>query len=101
MASFDQEIHNGQNSQVQLSKVEYYERIQGIFEIDYRTFQIYILDVHWFKVVTKGQNQIVERDAFGFVAIDLTKLWTNQSDTFVLAESCEQVYKYSINSNIN
>ena len=49
-----------------------------------------------FKVVTKGRNQIVQQDAFGFVAIDSTKLWTNASDTFVHAETCEKVYNISI-----
>ena len=80
---------------------EYFGRTQGIFKIDYKTFKMYIHDVQWFKVVTQGWNPIVQRDVFDFVAIDSTKLWTNRSDTFVLVESCEQVYKYSISSNIN
>ena len=57
---------------------------------------MYILDVQWFKVVTQGRNPTIQRDASGFVAIDSTKLWENQSKTFVLANSCEQVYSYSI-----
>ena len=62
---------------------------------------MYILDVQWFKEITQGRNPTIQRDASGFVAIDSTKIWKNWSDTFVLAKSCEQVYKYSINSHIN
>ena len=69
--------------------MEYFGRIQGIFEIDYMTFQMYILDVQWFKAVIQRRNPTIQRDAFGFVAIDSTKLWTNRSDTFVLAKSCK------------
>ena len=36
-----------------------------------------------------GPNAIVRRDASGFFAIDSTKLWTNESDTFVLPQHCE------------
>ena len=93
MAYFDQKIQNGpQHMEVQMSKVEYFGRIQGIFEIDYRTFQVYILDVQLVRAITHGRNPTLQRDASGFVAIDSTKLWTDRSDTFVLVESCEQVY---------
>ena len=90
MASFEQEIH-GLDGEVQLSKVEYCGRIQTILQVDYRIFQMFLLDVQWFKVVTQGRNPTVQRDVFGFVAIDSTKLWTNTSDTFVLAKTCEKV----------
>ena len=50
---------------------------------------MFLLDVQWFKLVTQGRNPIVKCDAFGFVAIDSTKLWTNVSNTFVLAKTCE------------
>ena len=76
MVSFNQEIHNGQCNQVQLSKVEYFGRIQDIFDIDYRNFDMYILDVQWFKVVTQGRNPTIQRDASSFATIDSTKLWT-------------------------
>ena len=92
MASFEQEIHDGLNGDVQLSKVEYCGRIQNILQVDYRSFQMFLLDVQWFKAVTQGRNPTIQRDASGFVAIDSTKLWRNTSDTFVLAETCEQVY---------
>ena len=36
-----------------------------------------------------GPNAAVKRDASGFFAIDFTKRWTNDSDTFVLLEQCE------------
>ena len=91
MASFDQEIQTTQNNEVKISKVEYFGIIHGIFEIDYRTFEMYVLDVVWFKAVTQGRNPTIQRDASGFVAIDSTKLWTDKNDTFVLANSCEQV----------
>ena len=73
--------------------MDYFGRIQVIFDIDYKTFKMYILDVQWFKAVTQGRNPTIQRDTSGFVAIDSTRLWTNQSDTFVLAKSCEYVYK--------
>ena len=88
MASFEQEIHR-LNGKVQLSKVEYCGRIQNILQVDYRSFQMFLLNVQWFKVVSQGRNPTVQRDAFGFVAIDSTKLWTNTSDMFVLAKTCE------------
>ena len=46
---------------------------------------------------------MVQQDASRFVAINYTKLWTNTSDTFVLAETCEHIsniklyYVYYIN----
>ena len=95
MASFEQEIH-GLNGGVQISKVEYCGRIQNIFQVDYRSFQVFLLNVQWFNVVTQGRNPIVQGDASGFVAIDSTKLWTNASDTFVLLETCEEVYNINI-----
>ena len=57
MAFFDQEIQSGpQHIEAQMSKVEYFGRIQGIFEIGYRSFQVYIFDVQWFKAITYGRN---------------------------------------------
>ena len=46
MASCDQETQTRQD-EVLISKVEYFGTIHGIFEIDYRTFQMYVLDVVW------------------------------------------------------
>ena len=88
MASFEQEIH-GLDGGVQVSKVDYCGRIQNILQVDYRSFQMFLLDVQWFKAVTQGRNPTIQRDASGFVAIDSTKLWTSTSDTFVLAKICE------------
>ena len=48
-----------------------------------------LLNVQWFKVVRQGRNPTIQQDAFGFVAIDSIKLWTNTSNTFVLAKTCE------------
>ena len=92
MASFEQEILTRHNDEVQLSKIEYCGRIQNIFQVDYKSFHMFLLDVQWFKATTTGQNPTIRRDVSGFVAIDSTKLWwTNRSDTFVLAKTCEQV----------
>lgn len=91
MASFEQEIQSGHNGEVQVSNIEYCGRIQSILEVDFRSFQMFLLDVQWFKAVTQGRNPTIQRDASGFVAINSTRLWTNRTDTFVLAETCEQV----------
>lgn len=91
MSSFEQEILTGHNNEVQLSKIEYCGRIQNIFQVDYRSFHMFLLDVQWFKAITTGRNPTVRKDGSGFVAIDSTKLWTNRSDTFALAETCEHV----------
>ena len=59
MASFEQEIH-GLDGEVQLSKVDYCGRIQNILQVDYGSFQMFLLDVQWFKVVTQGRNQTIQ-----------------------------------------
>jgi len=86
MASFEQEIFIGQDKEMQVSKIEYCGRIQSIFQVDYRSFHMFLLDVQWFKAITTGRNPTVGRDGSGFVVKDSTKLWTNQSDTFVLED---------------
>lgn len=55
---------------------------------------MYILDVKWFKTITSGSNLIVCRDNSGFIALDSTWGWTNESDTFVLASAIEHVEIY-------
>ena len=54
------------------------------------------LNVQWFKVVTQGRNLTLHQDASRFVAIESTKLWTNASNTFDIAKTCEQVYNINI-----
>ena len=91
MASFEKEIQGEQGSASQVSKINYCGRIQNIIKVDFRTFEMFIFYVQWFKAVTHGRNPTIQRDASSFVAIDSSKLWTNASDTFVLLEACEQV----------
>lgn len=91
MASFQQEIQTSHNGEVQVKNIEYCGIIQSILEVDFRSFQMFLLDVQWFKAVTQGRNPTIQRDASGFVSINSARLWTNRTDTFVLAETCEQV----------
>ena len=69
MASFEQEIQDGHNGGVQYSKIEYCGRIKSILEVDFRSFQMFLLDVQWFKVVTQGRNPTILRKASGFVLL--------------------------------
>ena len=73
------------------SQLDYYGTTHDIIEVGFRCFTIFILDVKWFKTIYNGPNATVRRDASGFFDIDSTKWWTNESDTFVLPQHCEQV----------
>ena len=42
-------------------------------------------------MVTQGQQSTIGRDKSGLIQVDSTKVWTNQRDTFVLPEYCEQI----------
>ena len=42
-------------------------------------------------MISQGLLTSICRDKSGLIQIDSTKLWTNQTDTFVLPEHCEQV----------
>ena len=66
-----------------------------MLEVELRKFSIFILDVNWFRTIYNGPNAIVKRDTSGFFAIDSIKYWTNENDTFVLLEQCEQVLNTS------
>jgi len=70
-------------------ELDYVGNIINILKVKFRIFHFFILDVQWFKVVCRGPQAIVRRDASGFFQIDSTKLWTDQSDTFVLPQHCE------------
>ena len=70
MASFQQEIQNGPTGDVQIQNIQYCGRIQSIFEVDFRSFKMFLFHVQWFKAVTHGRNPTIQRDASGFVAID-------------------------------
>ena len=58
------------------SRLDYCGMTHDIIEVDFSHFLIFILDV-------------IRRDASGFFAMNSTKLWTNESDTFVLPQHCE------------
>ena len=42
-------------------------------------------------MISQGPLTSIRRDKSGLIQIDSTKLWTNQTETFVLPEHCEQV----------
>ena len=93
-ASFEQDLE----SRLSISdednincKLEYFGTIQDIIKVDFRKFDMFIFDVRWFKVVTQGQQSTIRRDKSGLIQVDSTKVWTNQRDTFVLPEHCEQI----------
>ena len=93
-ASFEQDLE----SRLSISdedninrKLEYFGTIQDIIKVDFRKFDMFIFDVRWFKVVTQGQQSTIQRDKSGLIQVDSTKVWTNQRDTFVLPEHCEQI----------
>jgi len=54
-------------------------------------FHFFILDIQWFRVVSRPQQAILQQNASGFFQIDSTKLWNDQSYTFVLPQHCEHV----------
>ena len=90
MAEFDQETSTG------MAKIAYYGTIQDILRIDYRTFHMFILDVKWFKPISSGSNPTIRKDDSGFIAVDSTRGWSNESDTYVLASATEQVSVYCL-----
>ena len=80
--------------------LDYVENIVNILKVNFRIFHFFILDVQWFRVVCRGPQATVRRDASGFFQIDSSKLWNDQSDTFVLPQHCEHVnnsYNYATN----
>ena len=71
--------------------LDYCGTIQDIIKVGFRKFDMFIFYVKWFKVISEGPLATVRRDRSGLVQVDSTKIWTNQKDTFVLPEHCEQI----------
>ena len=71
--------------------LEYCGANQDIIKVGYKKFDMFIFDVKWFKVISQGTLKSIHCTKSGLIQIDSTKLWTNQTDTFVLPEHCEQV----------
>lgn len=82
---------SARDDNIMLGQLDYCGTIQDILKISFRKFDYFIFDVKWFKVVTTGRNATVRRDKSGLIQVDSTKLWTDEKDTFVLPEHCEQV----------
>lgn len=92
MANFEQESRaRASDLNLQFCQLDYCGILKEILEVSFRAFTIYIFDVKWFRVICNGSNATVRRDNSGFYAIDSTKFWTNESDTYVLPGHCEQV----------
>ena len=82
---------NNENAEAIVDMLDYCGTLQDIIKVGFRKFDIFIFDVKWFKVVTQGPQGTVRKDKSGFLQVDRTKIWTDQRDTFVLPEHCEQV----------
>ena len=82
---------SNENVEANVEKLDYCGTLQDIIKVGFRKFDIFIFDVKWFKVVTQGPQVTVRKDKSGFLQVDCTKIWTDQRDTFVLPEHCEQV----------
>lgn len=65
--------------------------IQDILKVGFRSFELFIFDVKWFKVITNRPHATLCRDKSGLIQVDFTKVWTDQRDTFVRPQHCEQV----------
>jgi len=67
--------------------------ITNILKIDYRTFNIFALDVKWFKEpLCKGAYANVRRHPSGIMAIDSTRIWKDgNKDSLVIPQHCEKV----------
>ena len=50
----------------------------------------------WFKPISSGSNPTIRKDDSGFIAVDSTRGWSNESDTYVLASATEQVSVYGL-----
>lgn len=93
MAMFTQDSRaSARDLNIVNSELDYVGNIKNILKVGFRTFHFYILDVQWFKVVCRGPQATVRRDGCGFFQIDSTKIWQDESDTFVLPQHCEQVH---------
>ncbi|MCO5556418.1 hypothetical protein L7F22_009967 [Adiantum nelumboides] len=84
-----------------IEKFTYYGHIDQILGIGSRSFDIHILDVKWYAAVTGGQRPSIKVAQNGFVVVDSTRLWTNQDDTFVFPNQCDQVFYYPMHGDTN
>ena len=75
-----------------MEKFTYYGHIQDILKVPYRSFEVHILDVAWYKVAKGGHRPSMKVAQNGFVVVDSKRLWTNRSDTFVFPNQCNQVH---------
>ncbi|MCO5560358.1 hypothetical protein L7F22_013972 [Adiantum nelumboides] len=53
------------------------------------------------RAVTGGQRPSIKVAQNGFVVVDSTRLWTNQDDTFVFPNQCDQVFYYPMHGDTN
>ncbi|MCO5606180.1 hypothetical protein L7F22_060367 [Adiantum nelumboides] len=74
-----------------ISNLDYCGIISDILRVSFRRFEMFLLDVKWFKVIERGCNATIRRDVSGLVQVDSTKVWTDASDTLALLEHCEHV----------
>ena len=101
MAMFTQDSRaSSKDLNVINAELDYVGNVINILKVHFRIFHFYILDVQWFKVVCRGPQATVRRDASGFFQIDSTKIWSDQSDTFVLPQHCEHVFNYKLSTNV-
>ncbi|XP_057451940.1 uncharacterized protein LOC130743729 [Lotus japonicus] len=83
--------------------VDFYGVVRKITEIRYLNSNFAILfECDWFEAPSEGQNQGMgyRRDEYGFISIDMTKLYY-KSDPYILASQAGLVYyvKYSDKEN--
>ncbi|MCO5584218.1 hypothetical protein L7F22_038142 [Adiantum nelumboides] len=57
--------------------------------------------LHLWEAVTGGQRPSIKVAQNGFVVVDSTRLWTNQDDTFVFPNQCDQVFYYPMHGDTN
>lgn len=74
------------NTNLFSSQLDYCGTICNILEVDFRKTLILIFDSKCFRTIYNGPNATIRRDASRFFARDYSKLWTNESDMFVLLE---------------
>ena len=88
--------YEGENGEVE----EYCGRIQNIIKLDFRQFDMYVLDVQWFKdKMGKVPLSSIKIQENGFTTIDSTKLCGTTEESFILPSHCEQVHVYTFYVN--
>lgn len=91
-ANFVQESRaSARDDNAEIGMLDYFGTIQDIIKVVFRSFEMFIFDVKWFKVILEGSHASVRRDKSGLLQVDSTKVWTDSRDTFVRPEHCEQV----------